>query len=671
MIYDGSLKNGWQDWGWAPHHFADAGAASVRFDNWGGWMLTKPGFAPDDYGGLVFRVKEPAGEGEFLDVRLETGGGAKLPRVKVKPEYRADVGDGWVEVLIPIEQLDPEGLPFERVVFQAFRPMSTEFVPVDKIGLTKGSPRPFAPADSAKLPHVTATLDCRAHSPHISPGIYGMAFYGPNDEKRSAAQWLLGATGRRWGGNSTSTYNWEISAWNTGNDWFFENHEVSSYKKFIDENVAHGMASVVTVPMMGWVSKDTTSNSFPVSAVGPQQATDQWRPEAGNGKDKSGGKLIPPGPQTRAYQAAGPDFVRRWVQAIRAEDAKTGRRSVTMYILDNEPSLWQDNHRDAHPEPLGYDELVRRTIEYGTAIREADPGALIAGPAEWGWMGYFYSGKDKAGGGPSARPDRRAHGDVPLVAYYLKALADHERTTGTRILDVFDLHNYPTGDHVYGDAVDPETAALRLRSTRMLWDPTYYDEGYIKEPVKLIPRMRQWVDENYPGRALSIGEWNFGGEEHITGALAIAEALGRFAQSGLDYAYYWTYPTDGSPAMWAFRAFRDFDGHGGRFLDWYTPATLTGNDSTSLFVSRDDSGKHMVAIVVNRSKKDGEVADMDLSSCGKIASVSTYAYEGGRHGFVTRTSNVASGGRKLSQAVAPYSIVVLDLQLEDATAIAK
>jgi hypothetical protein len=670
LIYDGGLKGGWQDWGWAPHHLADGGAATVRFDNWGGWMLVKPGFTPDDYGGLVFRVKEPPTEGEFLDVRLETGGGAKLPRVKVKPDHRADVGDGWVEVLIPMEELDPEGLPFQRVVFQAFRPMGVDFVPIDKIGLTKGSPRPFAPVDPTKLPHVTAAIDCRAHAAHISPGIYGMAFYGPNDEKRSAAQWLLGATGRRWGGNSTSTYNWEVSAWNTGNDWFWENHDVSSYKQYIEENVAHGMTGAVTVPMMGWVSKDTSSNSFPVSVYGPQQATDPYRQDAGNGKDKSG-KLIPPGPQTRAYTAAGPDYVKRWVQAIRAEDAKTGRRSVTIYMLDNEPSLWSDNHRDAHPEPLGYDELVRRTIEYGTAIREADPGALIAGPSEWGWTGYLYSAKDKAGGGPSARPDRRAHGDVPLVAYYLKALAEHERTTGTRILDILDLHNYPTGDHVYGDAVDADTAALRVRSTRMLWDPTYYDETWIKEPIKLIPRMRQWVSENYPGRALCIGEWNYGGEEHISGALAIAEVLGHFAQSGLEYAYYWTYPTDGSPAMWAFRAFRDFDGRGGRFLDWYTPASVTGNDSTSVFASRDESGKHLVTIVVNRSRKDGAMAEVDVSSCGKVASVSTYAYEGGRRGFATRTSNVASGGSKLSQALAPYSITVLDVQLGEASALAK
>ena len=53
------------------------------------------------------------------------------------------------------------------------------------------------------------------------------------------------------------------------------------------------------------------------------------------------------------------------------------------YILDNEPTLWSATHRDVHPEPTGYDELLERTIAYASAVRRADPNAKIAGPAEW------------------------------------------------------------------------------------------------------------------------------------------------------------------------------------------------------------------------------------------------------------------------------------------------
>jgi hypothetical protein len=342
-----------------------------------------------------------------------------------------------------------------------------------------------------------------------------------------------------------------------------------------------------------------------------------------------------------------------------------------MYILDNEPMLWPTTHRDSHPEPTSYDELLARTIDYGTAIREADPDAIIAGPAEWGWTGYLYSGKDMASGGTSQRPDRRAHGDVPVVAYYLKALAEHEKKTGVRVLDVFDLHSYPQADGVYGDAADANKAALRIRSTRMLWDPTYVDESWINEPVKLLPRMREWVDHNYPGRGLSIGEWSFGGEHHMSGALAIAEALGRFAQFGVTSAFYWTSPAENTPGMWAFRAYRDYDGKGSHFLDWYTAATVDHAGQQSLFASRDESGKHLVAIALNFSPRDAVAAQIDVSSCGKVDSVQTYTYQGGVAGFVAGPPSTAPATTKLLRALPGYSITVLDVQLAEGPPLAK
>jgi hypothetical protein len=308
---------------------------------------------------------------------------------------------------------------------------------------------------------------------------------------------------------------------------------------------------------------------------GAQERTDPYEAEAGNGTSLAG-KKIDPGPPSRTSVPEPPESAGRWVAAIRARDARSGKRSVQEYILDNEPMLWTQTQRDVRTEPLGYDELIDRTLRYGTAIRQADPDAVIAGPAEWGWTGYFYSNKDSAAG-TLLRPDRRAHGDDPLVLYYLKKLREHEQQTGVRVLDVLDLHMYPQAQNVYGgsDGTDAKTAALRLRSTRALWDPSYVDESWIKEPVRLLPRMREWVDQGYPGRGISIGEWNFGGEAHVSGAMAIAEALGRFAQFGVRSAFYWTHPGDGAVAIQGFRAFRAFDGKGGRFLDWYVPSTTT------------------------------------------------------------------------------------------------
>jgi Glycoside hydrolase family 44 len=680
-IYDNGLKNGWEDGGWAPRDVgAGKGPAKVRFSDDGAWILSKRGLS-GDFGGVVFFVKEPPGEGEFLELRVESSAQAIFPRIKISPDHRTDVGDGWTKVFVSMSELDPGAAPFDRIVLRAFRSIGNDWVLLDKIGLLRGTgatasasgaagaPRPAGSYDPAILPHVNIAIDCRAKATKISPYIYGIAFYAFNDEKRQKEQWLLDATARRWGGNTASTYNWEINTWNTGNDWYFENHGVGSYKEFFQANAEHNVASALTVPIMGWVSKDDSSSSFPVSAFGPQDSTDQWRPDAGNGKGKDG-KLIEPGPQSRAYVRSTPEFVKRWVQAIRKDDAATGKRSVYMYILDNEPAIWGTTHRDAHPEPESYDELVQRSIDYGTVIRQADPDAIIAGPAEWGWTGYMYSGKDMAMGGPAVRPDRRAHGDMPVIAYYLKALAESEKKTGVRVLDVLDLHGYAYADGVSGsEEASPEVAARRIRATRMMWDPTYVDESWVKEPVKLLPRMREWIDQNYPGRGMSIGEWNFGGEGHMSGALATAETLGRYAQFGLTSAYYWSYPPADSPVMWAFRAYRNFDGKGGRFLDWYSATTPV--QGASLFVSRDDSGNHMVAVALNFSPQNAIAANVDLSSCGAVASVKAYSYGGGTGGFKGVDAPFKAHDKTLLEALSPYTITVFDIELENAVAVSK
>ncbi|XXF78096.1 glycoside hydrolase family 44 protein [Myxococcaceae bacterium GXIMD 01537] len=507
---------------------------------------------------------------------------------------------------------------------------------------------------------VRVVVDCTAPGHPISPLIYGIALDGRR-EAQDTHQWKLGATARRWGGNPSSRYNWKHGgAWNVANDWYFRNVPTVSWEAFLDANRAHGVRSTVTLPMLGWVAKDTQSVGFPVARVGAQQRVDPARPEAGNGVGRDG-KPLPPPPPTQTSIEAPPAFVAEWVRAIRAREEAAGTPGPRTYILDNEPMLWSSTHRDVHPEPLTYEGLLRRTVEYGTAVRAADPEAVLAGPAEWGWTNWFYSAADVAPG-VRGRPDHQAHGRVPLLVWYLRQLRAHEERTGVRLLDVVDVHFYPQSRVGVGTggATDPETNARRLRSTRALWDETYRDESWIADRVRLIPRLKEWISESYPGRGISIGEYNFGAAGHMSGGLAQAEALGRFAQGGLTSAYYWEYPPENSPAFWAFRAYRDFDGRGGRFLDTYVPSTVEG-DLASLFASRD--GRHLVAVALNLDPGRAADARVELRGCGKLDTVRVLDYAEGASGFQERASGPVGGG-VLTRRLPPYSMTVLDVTVK-------
>mgnify|MGYP005852928941 CR=1 FL=1 len=500
-------------------------------------------------------------------------------------------------------------------------------------------------------------VDCKSAGQPVSPTIFGIAFADADKD--------LGATAHRWGGNTTSRYNWRLGkAWNTGNDWFWENVDIDSYETFLAKAAEKGGRAAITVPMMGWVSKDVTNCSFPVSVFGPQDKTDPHRPDCGNGKKPDGKTLLSPGDPKRTSVAITPEEVGAWVAKIKADEQKTGKKIVYEYILDNEPALWDSTHRDVHPEPTTYDELLEKTIAFGTAIRKADPDAIIAGPAEWGWPGYFFSGKD-AKAGFQLKPDRRAHGDEPLLAWYLKKLAEHEKKTGVRVLDVLDVHIYPQAEGVQGPddeggdgggETDRATNERRYRVTRSLWDREYVDESWIKEAVYLIPRMKDLIAQNYPGRGFQIGEYNFGAEHHPAGAVALAEALGRFALFGVSHAFYWTWPKKPKPAYWAFRAFRNYDGAGGHFLERIVPSSSPSG--TSVFASRDESGKKWVLVALNFSADRPYDASIALDGCAPASNLKSFVYIGGE-GLTPGEAKIE--GAALKAKLPPTSITVLEL----------
>ena len=654
-IFDSAkgLADGWMDYGWSPHDLTPGKPASLDLSGFGGLILAHPGLG-GAYGGLLFRYRAPEKFGDFLEVRLEAPDGAILEQVRTIQSRAVRQADGFADVWIPMRELNPYGRRFERIVFHAWRSVGPERVELDRVGLTAAAPPRQAPRRGR------FQVDCRDADHPISPLIFGIATSFADTGEQ---QWTLGATGRRWGGNSSSRYNPDIHAWNLDQDWFFRNAPVRSAESFLEENRVHGLKSALTVPMLGWVAKDTKSYSFPVSVFGPQQRVAWDLPDDGNGV-RPDGTPIPPPPPTATSVSCPPECIERWIHSIR-EAREAGGPGVDLYILDNEPGIWHNTHRDVHPEPLGYEELLDRTIAYGTAVRHADPDALIAGPAECCWLNYYFSAKDVAAS-VWLRPDRLRHWNVPLLPWYLRKLRDNEKRTGTRVLDVVDVHFYPAVDvgPPRGGPTDPASAALRIRSTRSLWDPSYVDESWIDEPIQVLPRLRQWIDENYPGRKISIGEWNFGAEDDMSGGLAVAEALGRFANEGIYSAYYWTYPPDRSPAYWAFRAYRNFDEEGGHFLDRSAP--VKGDvPLASLFASRDEAGEKIVAVLLNRDPGSPLHAEVGLENCGTVSAARAFSYAGNASGLAAHLVP-ESAGRRLDVAVEAYSITVIEMTLRPA-----
>jgi hypothetical protein len=186
-------------------------------------------------------------------------------------------------------------------------------------------------------------------------------------------------------------------------------------------------------------------------------------------------------------------------------------------------------------------------IDYGSRIKSVDPMAQVLGPEEWGWDGFFYSGKDQ------------------------QSISD--------------------GVCNFGDNC-PDRANHGGQE--------YLNESYIGDFVNLIPRMKGWVSGSYPGLKIGLTEYNWGAESHINGATAQADLLGIFGREGIDMAIRWVVPDAGSPVYNAFKMYRNYDGAKSTFGDTSVSAGVPNPDLLAAFAAQRTSDNALTIMAVSK-----------------------------------------------------------------------
>jgi hypothetical protein len=480
------------------------------------------------------------------------------------------------------------------------------------VGLAVGA---TAIPGSARAADVSLSVDLTAATHPISPDIYGMNFADETLAKE------LRLPVRRWGGNATTRYNYQLDTTNRASDWYFENipgnnadpgklPDGSETDQFTDQNVRTGTDTILTVPLIGWAPKARAQAcGFSVAKYGPQQSTDPWNSDCGNGVKPDGSHVTGNDPHDTSVEI-GPDYVKGWVNHLIARYGDATHGGVKFYNLDNEPDIWFATHRDVHPVGATYDEMRDQTYAIAGAVKAADPGAQTLGPVGWGWSSLLLSGYDQQACATvncwsQPPPDQGAHGNTPFGEWYLRQMRAYEQAHGVRVLDYYDNHWYPQGNGVTSsNPGDAATQALRLRSTRALWDPTYTDESWINQPVYLIPRMKQMINANYPGTKVAITEYNFGALGSLNGALTQADVLGIFGREGVDLATQWAPPAGTDPGAYAFRMYRNYDGNGGAFGDVSVASTSTDQSQLAVYGARRSADGALTLMVVNKTGSD-------------------------------------------------------------------
>ncbi len=516
-------------------------------------------------------------------------------------------------------------------------------------------------AEAVVGPELKVNVQLDRHA--ISPDIYGMNSYGVD----AAFARSLHIPVQRWGGDGTTRYNWLVDSSNAGADWYFTGGNGqekptpgASADAFVRNDQQVGSKSILTLPIIGYVNATSAWNcSFPVSKYGEQQAVNPYvhpqGQDCGNGLTKDGKPIQDTDPLLN-HRQTDPSFMQDWIKHLISVHGTAAQGGVQIYEMDNEPGGWNNTHRDVHPDPTGYDELVTKTTAYATMVKETDPTASVLGPSDFGWPVYLDSTRQ----GDNAA----SHNNVKFAEYYLRQMHAYEQQHGVRILDYFDEHYYPNEAGVANStAGDANTQALRLRSTRSLWDPTYKDESWIGQyypPIQLLRLFHSWVNADYPGTKIALTEYNWGGLESLNGALAQADVLGIFGRENIDLATLWGPPTARQPGAYAFRMYLNYDGKGSRYGDTWIQSSSADQGQLAIYGAQRSHDGAVTLMLINKTDKALN-SHLTLSGFQPAAQAQVYSYSAANLNAIVRQPDqtISAGGFTMTYPANSITLLVL------------
>jgi hypothetical protein len=475
-------------------------------------------------------------------------------------------------------------------------------------GVTETSSNAFAVLDAPPPPvaDVTFAIDSAQDVRPISRFIYGMNFWDPTQRPANL-------TLSRSGGNRNTAYNWETNDSNAGADWFNQNDDFmgggtvpnGAIAPLIERARAANAAMLVTVPTIGYVAADHNGGGD-VNQT-PNYLTTRFRQSLP--RKNAPFTLTPDTTDAFVYQDEYVNFLNQTYPG-----AFSAASNPLFLSLDNEVDLWHATHARLRGDAvtqngtnIGYAEVVQLTRDYANAAKAVNPNAMIFGPVNYGWAGFTtLQGATDANG-------RDFH------TFYLQQMAQAEISDGRRVLDVLDIHWYPEargacagnpmdGCRVTDNNNEPGVVAARVASPRSLWDPGYVETSWItgcctnNGGIRLLPRIKDKIAAHYPNTKLAITEYNYGGANHVSGAIAQADVLGIFGREGVYAATLWPLESNNDFIHGGFEMFRDYDGANGSFGDTSIRATNSDVADTSVYASVDaGNAGRMVIVAINKA----------------------------------------------------------------------
>lgn len=509
-----------------------------------------------------------------------------------------------------------------------------------------------------KKGNYSVTIDTSADKKPISRYIYGLNdVYGLSD----VTVYSVKQSDPR-----LSSYNWETNASNSTSQNGMKNDLalVGDYsaseqkepallaKQLVERSNKYGIPSrYITLQMMGFVANDANGT---ISDDDPPKRFASVR----NLKNDS--LLTMPDIYDDTV------FMDEYISALVYKYGTAEDGGINGYFLDSEPENWNTLYPTVSPSPLTAESLLAKSVSLANAAKKIDPTALIYGPSISG-LESFVSLKNQN--------DWEQYRSTYswFIDFYLDKMSKASAQTGTRLLDVLDLHFISEARSVLLEPIVGTDSILaneeRMQATRILWDPNYTENSssaiLYKLHTPIIPTIQASIRMYFPDTKLSFSEYNFGGGNHISGGIAQADALGVFSEQNVYMACLKPDMEDFSYQKSGINIYTNYDGEGSSYGNLAVYADNGGNTQSSVYASVDsDDESALKVIFINKSSSEMPV-DFTVSSSYDFEYANVYSFDSTDSSIKLSDDPVSISDNSFTFTAAPLSVSLLEFKCEE------
>lgn len=460
----------------------------------------------------------------------------------------------------------------------------------------------FCYLNAAFAQDVTITIDAAANKRAVSPNLYGsnVTFNQPASFYKDAGLRFA----RENGGNNATKYNWRKKL-TSHPDWY--NNVYGCDWDATSKSIAGNYPDMKVMWAFQLLGRVASSSAYNFDDWGFNQSN-WWKGVnqnlAGGGTPNTanpGGKALVEG-NVNLYTVEWPadstvEILNHW---FGSNGLGLKESQFQYWNMDNEPDIWNGTHDDVMDTLIAASAFVDRYIDVAKKARAIFPGIKLCGPvttSEWQWFKW---------GEENIRVDGIYY---CWLEYFIKRLSEEEKSSGIRLLDVVDLHNYPYAPtnsdavqlhRMYYDKNYVYPGANGLKSINGGWDNSLTQE-YI------FQRINDWLLKYYGpdhGITLGISEWSPAASDPNVVSVVYASHLGTFANNGVEYLSPWSWFNGMWETMHLFS----------RYAREYSVSSTSSIENTvSAYTTINEANDSMTIIIVNRDLSSSRNVTLNIA----------------------------------------------------------